>query len=47
MELIVYGIIGGLVGSLIVFTTVNYPTTKDGWASGITDSPIGLYILIF
>jgi len=20
---------------------VNYPTTKDGWASGITDSPNG------
>ena len=25
----------------IFFTIVNYPTTKDGWASGITDSPNG------
>jgi hypothetical protein len=25
----------------IFVNSVNYPTTKDGWASGITDSPNG------
>lgn len=29
----------GLTSLLIDY--VNYPTTKDGWASGITDSPNG------